>query len=373
MPVLGDVAHAVFRALADRRVRHVLAAQVNRACRLLFKPRQRVDKLRLTVSFDAREADDLAPADLQADILDGVVLVELRRDRQPLHVQHNLAGLRVLFVDLEVDLPADHHGRKLLHRRLGGVDRADALALAKDCAAVCNRHNLCQLVRDEKDGFAFRSEILHDLHQLVDLLRRENCRRLVEDQDFIVAVEHFENFGSLLHADGNILDLRVRIDAQTVALRQGDDLLARLLLLQEARLVRLHAENDIVQHREALDQLEVLVNHADVEVVGVVGVADFDNLSVLFNDAALRLIEPEEHAHQRRLAGTVFAEQRVDFPSLELEGDVVIGADAGKFLRDIQHLNDIFRFRQILHSFVCRKSPLRQASCRLRRKSLRRG
>ena len=207
-------------------------------------------------------------------------------------------------------------------------------------------------MRDEKDGFAFRSEILHDLHQLVDLLRRENCRRLVEDQDFIVAVEHFENFGSLLHADGNILDLRVRIDAQTVALRQGDDLLARLLLLQEARLVRLHAENDIVQHREALDQLEVLVNHADVEVVGVVGVADFDDLSVLFNDAALRLIEPKEHAHQRRLAGTVFAEQRVDFPSLELEGDVVIGADAGKFLRDIQHLNDIFRFRQFI-SLLC--------------------
>ena len=44
-------------------------------------------------------------------------------------------------------------------------------------------------------------------------------------------------------------------------------------------LRRLHAEDDVVQHREALDQLEVLVHHADAEGVGVVRVFDADDLS----------------------------------------------------------------------------------------------
>ena len=286
--------------------------------------------------------------------------MELRGDREVLDLQHDLAGHLILLVHLEIDLPSDHHGRELLHGRLARVDGADAFTLAQHCAPVGDGHNFCELVGDEKDGLSFRREIFHDLHELVDFLRGQNCRRLVEDQNLVVPVEHLENFGSLLHTDGDILYLCVRVDAQAVLLRQGEDLFPRLLLLQKARFIGLHAEDDIVEHREALDQLEVLVYHADVEVVRVVGVADPDDLSVLLDDAALGLIQAKEHAHQGRFAGAVFAEQRVNFPLFQLEGNVVIGADAGEFLCDIQHLNDIFRFGQILHSFVRRKRLRRQ-------------
>ena len=142
--------------------------------------------------------------------------------------------------------------------------------------------------------------------------------------------------------------------SSTFALGKGDDLFPRLLFLQKACLVRLDAEDDVVEHREALDELEMLVHHADVEIVCVVGVVDLHDLTVFPDDAVLGLIQTKQHAHQRRFAGTVFAQQRVNFSLFKLEGDVVIGADAGEFLCDIQHLNDIFRFGQILHSFVRR-------------------
>ena len=86
---------------------------------------------------------------------------------------------------------------------------------------------------------------------------------------------------------------------QPVALGQGLDLLPGLLLLQEAEFVRLHAHDDIVQYGEALHQLEVLMHHADAQGGGVVGVGDGDNLAILLDGALLRLVQAEQHAHQR--------------------------------------------------------------------------
>ena len=62
------------------------------------------------------------------------------------------------------------------------------------------------------------ARLLHDLHELVDLLRGQDGRRLVEDQDLVVAVEHLEDLGALLHADGDVLDERVGVDVQAVFL-----------------------------------------------------------------------------------------------------------------------------------------------------------
>ena len=208
--------------------------------------------------------------------------------------------------------------------------------------AVGDRHDLRELVGDEEDALALLGEILHDRHQLVDLLRREHGGGLVENQDLVFAVEHLQDLGALLHADGDVLDLRVGVDLQAVAFGELQHLLARLLLLQEAVLVRLHAEDDVVEHREALDQLEVLVHHADAEVVCVVRVLDRDDLAVFFNDALLRLIQTEQDAHQRGLARAVLAEQRVDLALFQLQGDVVVRDDAGEPLGDVQHLNRVW-------------------------------
>ena len=136
----------------------------------------------------------------------------------------------------------------------------DILALAQHRAAVGNRHNLRQLMGDEEDRLALRRQIAHNLHQLVNLLRRQDGGRLVENQDFVVAVEHFEDFRALLHPNGDILHLRVGVDVQPVTLGQRQHLLPRLFLLQEAEFRRFNAQNDVVQHGEALHQLEVLVD-----------------------------------------------------------------------------------------------------------------
>ena len=194
------------------------------------------------------------------------------------------------FFHVEADVSADHHGRQLLRRGIRGFDRTDALALAQDGDAVGTSMISFSLWEMKRMLLPSAARFFMICMSSSISCGVRNGRRLVEDQDLVVAVEHFENFGALLHTDGDILDDRVGIDVQTVFLGQIENLFARVLLLQEAHFVRLDAENDVVEDREALDQLEVLVHHADAERVRVVRVADLNLAAVLVDLALLRLV-----------------------------------------------------------------------------------
>ena len=91
----------------------------------------------------------------------------------------------------------------------------------------------------------------------------------------------------------------------------------------------------------------MLVDHADAQFVGIVGVFDLDDLAVLLDLPFLRLIQTEEDAHQRGLAGAVFAKQGVYLAFPQLKCDVVICNDARKPLRDVEHLDCI----RCIHGF----------------------
>ena len=121
--VLGDVAHAHHAALADGRMGDVLTAELDGAGNERLQAGQTVDELRLAVAVDAGKADDLAAADLERNVLDGIVLVELGGHGHALDLEDDLARLGGLFVHMEADIAADHHRRQLLHRGVGRFDR----------------------------------------------------------------------------------------------------------------------------------------------------------------------------------------------------------------------------------------------------------
>ena len=316
--VLRDVAHTGLAALADGGIRDVPALEPDGAGRGLFEARNTVDQLALAVAVDTGNADDLARTDVEADAADGIVLVDLARHDEVLDLQDRLADLAGLLIDGKLHVAANHHLGQFLFRGVLDVNGADIPALAQDRAAVRDRHDLVELVGDEQDALALGLEAAHDVHELVDFLRGQNRRRLVENQNFIVAVEHFQDLDTLLHADGDVADQRVRIDLQTVLFAQGHDLFAGLVLLQKAVLCVLNTQDDVVEHREALHQLEMLVHHADAQCVGIVRVVDLDLLSVFPYRTLLRLIQTEQHTHQGGFTGAVFAQQGVDLTLAQL-------------------------------------------------------
>ena len=200
--------------------------------------------------------------------------------------------------------------------------------------------DLLELVGDDDDALAVLDEVVHDVDELDDLLRRERGGRLVEDQDVGAAVERLEDLDALLHADGDVLDLRVRVDGQAVALGDLHDVFARRGHVELHALGRLGAEDDVFRDREGLNEHEVLVHHADAGRDRVARVVHFDLLAVDQNVAGGGLKQTVKLVHQRRFARAVFAEDRVDLAFVDREIDAVIGREIAEFLDDVAHLDD---------------------------------
>ena len=123
----------------------------------------------------------------------------------------------------------------------------------------------------------------------------------------------------------------------------------------------LDAEDDVIEHREALDQFEVLMHHAYAQCVGVVRVVDLDLLPVFLDNTLFRLVQAEQHTHQGGFTGAVFAQQGMDLALAQLQGDIVVGFDTGEFLGDVQHFDDIiicqslhapFNVYELVHKFL---------------------
>ena len=333
------MAHAVLGALADALTGDVLAVQQDLAAVDLFEAGQAIDELGLAVALDTGQADDLPGVDLERDVPDGILLVLGALHGDVFHVQYHLARLCGLFIDLKLDITADHHAGELL---LGGVldiHSSHILALAQDGAAVGDRHDLVELVGDEEDGLALLLEPAHDLHQLVDLLRGQHSGRLVEDQDLVVAVQHLQDLNALLHTNRDIADQCIRVHAQAVLFAQGHYLFACLSLLQKAHPVGFHAQNDVVQHAEAFYQLEVLVHHADAQCICIIGIADGNLLAVFADLTSFRLVQAKQHAHQRTFAGAVLAQQGMYLAFAQLQGDIVVCLDPRELLGNVEHFD----------------------------------
>ena len=99
------------------------------------------------------------------------------------------------------------------------------------------------------------------------------------------------------------------------------------------------AEHDVLEHAERLHQHEMLVDHADAAADRLARRADAHRLAVDADFAGVGLVEAVEDRHQRRLAGAVFADDAVDDAALDLEIDVGVGVDRTEALVDADQLD----------------------------------
>ena len=79
--------------------------------------------------------------------------------------------------------------------------------------------------------------------------------------------------------------------------------------------------------RQRLEQRKVLEHHADAEAARLRRAGDGDGAALPEDGALVRRQRAVEHLHQRRLAGAVLAEQRVDFAAADFEADMVAGGE----------------------------------------------
>ncbi len=306
----------------------------------------RLDQLRLAVAGDTGDADDLAGAHVEGDVVDHGDAARIP-DRQVLDRQLDRGGVGLALLDAQQHAAADHQLGQFLDRGLRGLARRHHRALPHHRDIVGDRHDLAQLVGDEDDGLALFLELLEDAEQMIGLGRRQHAGRLVEDQDVGAAIERLQDLDALLQADRQFLDDRVGIDFQPVFPLEPLELGARLGDAGLQQRLALGAEDDVLENGEILDQHEVLVDHADADGDGIVRRVDDHRLAADADLAAVGLVEAVEDRHQRRLAGAVLADDAVDGAALDFQMDVAVGMDRAETLVDADKLDCSFRHTEV--------------------------
>ena len=207
----------------------------------------------------------------------------------------------------------------------------DLLAAPQHGDPVGDLEHLVQLVADEDDRLAVGPQAARrSSNSSRRLLRRQHGGRLVEDEDLGAAVERLQDLDALLLADGDVGDERGGIDGEPVLLRQ----LAHALLGCRARRAarrRVPARSPSTMFSATVItgmSMKCWCTMPMPALDRVLRRGEVDRLALHEDLALVRLVEPVEDVHQRRLAGAVLAEQRVDLALAHVEVDVVVGDDA---------------------------------------------
>ena len=101
---------------------------------------------------------------------------------------------------MQVHLTPHHHARQIGFGHLAPGLRSHHTPIAQHTDAIADRQHLVELVRNKDDSVPTSHHLLEDDEELIDFLRREHRRRLVEDQQRCTPVESLEDLHPLLLA-----------------------------------------------------------------------------------------------------------------------------------------------------------------------------
>jgi len=177
------VGHPLDDRLARGPVADLDAVHRHGARRATTEAGEDLGQLRLAVAGHAGDPQDLAGAHLEGDPPEGrEAAIALRP--HVLHAQHHRARGERRPLDRLDDLAADHQAGQARRRRVGDRDpgRRDP-APPHDGDPVGDLADLAQLVADEDDGRAAGHHGAQRPEQVRRLLRGQDGRRLVEDED----------------------------------------------------------------------------------------------------------------------------------------------------------------------------------------------
>ncbi len=165
----------------------------------------------------------------------------------------------------------DHQLGQLFNTGILRLPGGHQLAAPHDRDAVGYGHDLAQLVGDEDDGFSLLLELRQNAEQMIGLRRRQNAGGFIEDEHFSAPEQSFQDFDALLQTHRQGTDDRIGVDLKLVIVRQSLQFGAGLVECWTDQGAAFGAEHDVLQHRERLDQHEMLVHHADAAGDGVGG------------------------------------------------------------------------------------------------------
>ncbi len=255
-------------------------------------------------------------------------------------LQHNLAARNIDLAHLEQHLAADHFLGQLL---LGGVLRFRA---SHDFAVAQHRHPIADVKHDRQfvgnEGHQGQVAAGHGTDGFEERLgfnRGQGRSGLVQDQHICPPVERLQDLDDLLLTFAELPNLGPQVNSQAVLIAQGRDFLLGPVQVQHSLCLRM-AQDDVFQNGVGVNQLAVLVHHADAELDCIQRRFELDFFAAHVDLALIRLKHAEQDFHQRSLAGAVLTQDGVDFTRLDADINLIVGDDPWETLSHPAQFND---------------------------------
>jgi hypothetical protein len=185
---------------------------------------------------------------------------------------------------------------------------------------------------DKDDSLALADHELHGRKEIVGFGGSQNGGRFIKNEDRAPAVQKLENFHLLFLAHRQVADPRRRIDLHAVLFGKLQHLPVHLCPVQPPPTAL--AEINIFRYCHGIDQLEMLVDHADPGLYRLFRRGEPHPCLAQKNIAAVRLDLTGENGHKCRFAGTVFTQQCKDLPFRQGQRNIAVGMHLAETLTD---------------------------------------
>ena len=218
---------------------------------------------------------------------------------------------RCLF-DPQVHLPLHHHLGELGRVEILDLSMASDLSMAQYRYPVTQLHDLVQLMGNKDDAIALVPQLLELNEQLPRFLRCQNGGGLVQNQDPHTPDQAFQQLDLLLLSYGKVPDqlIRLHVQVELVCRFLGDP--DGLLLIEDRSSSGLHAQDDVLRHRQVGHLHEMLMHHANTLCDGIQRIGNVCLFPVDINFALLMRLQSKQDFHQCRFTGAVFSYQGME-------------------------------------------------------------
>ena len=333
-PLLGDKMESDPTPRIRSQTRGVKVADLNRSgARANILSRQGVEQFLLPVAGNARNAQHLAGPNFERDVMEIDAKLVFARQRQRTNTQHRCTKPGLASRQLG-RLGANHQTRQGsigLLRRLANPGHP---AAAQHGADVAQLTDFMQLVADVQNTAACVGNFFQHHKQLLHRLRHQHRSRLIENQKLRLGQQGADDFNPLHLTNAQCVHRPRRFNIETVLRRLGTDALHHLGQTHAP----IQTEPDVLGHRDGAKQAEVLKHHGYAERTRLLRIADLHRPPVEQDAAGIGLDRTIDDLHQRRFAGAVFAQNRMDLARHDAHGHRVIGTHARIALADISKL-----------------------------------
>ena len=179
-------------------------------------------------------------------------------------------------------------------------------------------------MRNENDGHASLFQIQKLFEQLLCLLRRQNRRGLIQNNQFGASVENLQDLQLLFHSHTHIPDSSGCVDVKIVLFRHFvGNLNVPLFVGHETGLF--HSQHHVLRSGQGIHQHKMLMHHADAVGDGILTGLELQLLSVHVDMPRGDTLQTVKHLHQRTLSRSVLTYKSMNLALVYGEVYIVIG------------------------------------------------